>query len=267
MCKCQEQSSSLSPEPKCTNTGAENVTHTTKELLYHRACKSLCKRPMTASVMVWKSHHSSVVTLCTNPGLWITVGTLVLPLALATVLMVGRWTRDDWGWQHLADQTSLLVEKSSYKGWQCTLGASWAIQKCLLSCVPWGLYLDTSLLSKSCSIRFCKRWESTAWSPLCHGTRQRSLCPCMVVPAKPWAALCLCSRAVGWGPPSPSPLQAGTGGEKCFLLADQQRLWLQSHWCWGFLLVFSANPTDWSNTFLQIILYEFPIASALFLYW
>lgn len=118
MCKCQEQSSSLSPEPKCTNTGAENVTHTTKELLYHRACKSLCERPMTASVMVWKSHHSSVVMLCTNPGLWITVGTLVLPLALAAVLMVRRWTRDDWGWQHLADQTSLLVEKSSYKGWR-----------------------------------------------------------------------------------------------------------------------------------------------------
>lgn len=114
----------LSLESKCTNTGAENVTQATKELLYHRACKSLCKRPMTASVMVWKSHHSSLVMLCTTPDLWIPIGSLVLPLALATALMVGRWTRDNWGWQHLADQASLLVEKSSYKGWWCTLGAS-----------------------------------------------------------------------------------------------------------------------------------------------
>lgn len=129
MCKCQEQSAFLSPEPKYTNTGTENVTCATKELLYHRPCKSSCKWPTSVSVVVWKSHHSSLlVMLCTISALWIAIDSVVLPSASMSELMVGRWTRDDGGWWHQTQIKPLCLRGNQlYKGWRYTLGPTWTI--------------------------------------------------------------------------------------------------------------------------------------------
>lgn len=56
------------------------------------ATLSSCKWP--ASVMVWKSHQSSLlVMLCAISYLWIVSGSVVLPSASVTELM-GRWMKD-----------------------------------------------------------------------------------------------------------------------------------------------------------------------------
>lgn len=50
---------------------------------------------MSVSVMVLKGHCSSLlVRLCTISDLSITVGSIVLPLASVTKLMMGRWMKD-----------------------------------------------------------------------------------------------------------------------------------------------------------------------------